>query len=77
MSKTFSPPVGGSRFHVARSPKGSHAILHPHFCGCWSCFAIPLSQPQKRQLPRTLCAIYHEWLKNILIKIRKKVKIGE
>jgi len=23
----------------------------PHFCGCWNCFAIPSSQPQKRRLP--------------------------
>jgi hypothetical protein len=22
-----------------------------HFCGCWNCFAIPSSQPQKRRLP--------------------------
>jgi len=23
----------------------------PHFCGCWNCYAIPLSQPQKRHIP--------------------------
>jgi len=23
----------------------------PHFCGCWNCFPIPSSQPQKRRLP--------------------------
>jgi len=26
----------------------------PHFCGCWNYFVIPLSQPQKRRLLKTL-----------------------
>jgi len=33
-------------------------FLPPHFVGCWNCFTIPLSQPPKRQLPRTLGDIY-------------------
>jgi hypothetical protein len=27
-----------------------YGFSSPHFCGCWNCFAIPLSQPQKRRL---------------------------
>jgi len=32
-------------------------FLPPHFVGCWNYFVIPLSQPPKRQLPRTLYAM--------------------
>jgi len=33
-------------------------FLSPHFVGCWNYSVIPLSQPPKRQLPRTLYEIW-------------------
>jgi len=27
-----------------------HGFVPPHFCGCWNCFAIPLSRTKKRLL---------------------------
>ena len=42
-------------------------FLPPHFVGCWNCFAIPLSQPPKRQLPVTLDEIGAKIDDNLLI----------
>ena len=45
-------------------------LTSPHFVGCWNCFAIPLSQPPKRQLPRTLndsCKFFVKMVKSCKI----------
>jgi hypothetical protein len=43
---------GGSGYAKMQSGLRPLCIFAPpHFCGCWNCFAIPLSQPQKRRLP--------------------------
>ena len=43
---------GGSGYAKMQSGLRPLCIFAPpHFCGCWNCFAIPSSQPQKRRLP--------------------------
>ena len=62
-------------------------FLTPHFVGCWNCFAIPLSQPPKRQLPVTLgdiprwCVkqLTNEFIHSILLiiggNLKKKITV--
>jgi hypothetical protein len=45
------------RLGLYKTPVGLRPLwcfVPPHFCSCWNCFAIPLSQLQKRRIPRTL-----------------------
>ena len=48
------------RLGLHKTPVGLRPLWSfapPHFCGCENCYAIPLSQPQKRRIPGTLCEI--------------------
>jgi hypothetical protein len=43
---------GGSGYAKHQSAQAPlWCFAPPHFCGCWNCYAIPLSQPQKRHIP--------------------------
>ena len=67
----FNRSVTVRRLTAVRLRKTQSGLRHlcvfspPHFFVRWNCFAIPLSQPQKRQLPRTLCNIWAEIIVNI------------
>jgi hypothetical protein len=53
---------------ATRVPENASRAIRPlwrflplHFVGCWNYYVIPLSQPPKRQLPRTLGEIIFEF----------------
>ena len=49
--KVYASPL--KRLGLRKNPVGLRPLWvfsPPHFCGCWNCFAVPLSQPQKRHL---------------------------
>jgi hypothetical protein len=46
-----SPPYGGSGYEKTQPGlRPLWVFSPPHFCGCWNCYAIPSSQPQKRHI---------------------------
>ena len=62
---------GGSGSAKHQSGYALCGILLHHIFTVAGMLRIPLSQPQKRRIPRTLCEIWAKWVWNILTNILK------
>jgi len=61
--------LGGSGFRVARSPKGSHATLHPQFASPANLAVCLSGLANRRKQPERYAPVANFWKNIISIKL--------